>query len=84
MFSVYILYSKILNKYYIGFTGETVETRLAKHLILHRGFTAKAKDWVIKRVEIYEDKTTAMDREREIKTWKSRIKIEKFIRSSIK
>ena len=47
MFSTYILYSEAINKFYIGFTGEEVQFRLAKHLAHHKGFTAKTKDWKI-------------------------------------
>ncbi|MES1220795.1 MAG: GIY-YIG nuclease family protein [Bacteroidota bacterium] len=78
MYFVYILYSKTINKYYIGFTGDSIEVRLSKHLASHKGFTSKAKDWEIKRVEKFEFKLQAMTREKEIKKWKSRQKIEKL------
>jgi predicted GIY-YIG superfamily endonuclease len=32
MFIVYILFSPSFNRYYIGFTGDTMTERLAKHL----------------------------------------------------
>ncbi len=79
MFCVYILYSALLNRYYIGFTSEQPEERLKKHLGCHSGFTSKAKDWVIVHVEYYETKAAATKREREIKAWKSRKKIEKLL-----
>ncbi|MGB2994903.1 MAG: GIY-YIG nuclease family protein, partial [Ferruginibacter sp.] len=42
MFTVYIIYSKVLDRFYIGYTSESAEKRLQKHLSNHDGFTAKA------------------------------------------
>ena len=39
MYSVYILHSSTSNKYYIGYTGDSLESRLAKHNRPHKGFT---------------------------------------------
>ena len=75
----YILYSKTLDKYYIGSTDTTVEDRLKKHLSDHSGFTGKAKDWIVFHSERYKDKKASMLRERQIKSWKSRVKIEELI-----
>ena len=44
---VYILFSEKLGKYYVGKTSLTVEDRLLYHLSNHKGFTSKAKDWII-------------------------------------
>lgn len=46
MYYVYILYSKDLDRYYIGSTSD-IQPRLTKHLSEHSGFTGKAKDWEI-------------------------------------
>jgi len=43
MFNTYILYSKAINKFYIGFTGEEVQFRLAKHLVKPSRFYVKIK-----------------------------------------
>jgi putative endonuclease len=45
----YILYSKAINKFYIGATGETVSERLNKHVqgFYDNKYTAIAKDWEI-------------------------------------
>jgi putative endonuclease len=80
-FFVYILYSEKLDKYYIGAT-ENVEERLAKHLCNHRGFTGKAADWSIRLTEFYPDKTAALKREKQLKSWKSRLRIEQLIERS--
>jgi putative endonuclease len=75
----YILYSKSLNKYYIGATCENLEERLRKHNSNHSGFTGNTSDWFIVYFETFSDKAAAFKREKEIKTWKSRIRIEKLI-----
>jgi putative endonuclease len=73
--TVYILYSPSLNRFYTGFTTGDVNERLHKHLARHKGFTAKAKDWAIVHTEPHPDKPSAMKREKEIKNWKSTVKI---------
>jgi putative endonuclease len=75
----YILYSKILNKYYIGSTSDCLSKRLKKHLSNHKGFTGKAKDWTIVYCEEFPIVLLALKREKEIKNWKSRSMIEKLL-----
>ena len=75
----YILYSAILDKYYIGHTTMTVEERLTKHLSDHDGYTSKAKDWAIVFTREFPDKKEAGAFERKIKGWKSRKMIENLI-----
>ena len=79
-FYFYILYSQILDKYYIGST-QNIDERLRKHNTKHRGFTGKADDWNIVYSEPFETKTLAYARERQVKKWKSRTAIEKLIKS---
>jgi putative endonuclease len=81
MFTVYILYSTSLDHYYVGYTGDDPQVRLRKHLARHGGFTSRARDWVIVYTEAYNEKLAAIKREKEIKNWKSREKIQK-LRSS--
>jgi len=75
----YILYSKVLNQYYIGHTSESLQERLRKHLSNHSGFTAKSKDWLVVYYEEFETKSLAYRRELEVKEWKSRTRVEKLI-----
>ena len=75
---VYILYSASLNKYYVGST-EDVYSRLEKHLQNHKGFTGKAKDWILKYTETYNSKSESIKREFQIKKWKSRKMIESLV-----
>ena len=82
MFHTYILFSEILDKFYVGHTSEEVHERLRKHLSNHSGFTAKVKDWKIVYYEVFSDKSNACKRELEIKSWKSKVKISQLIKSS--
>ncbi len=72
----YILYSPSLDSYYIGHTAGSVSDRLEKHLSKHQGYTSKAKDWQVVYTEVYSDKLLAYAREREVKSWKSKIRLQ--------
>ncbi|SDD11193.1 GIY-YIG nuclease family protein [Niabella drilacis] len=78
-YTLYILYSPTMNKFYVGFTSDEPEQRLQKHLTNHSGFTAKAKDWRIAYTETFTSKEAALNREREIKKWKSSKRITALI-----
>ena len=79
MYTLYILYSALRDRYYTGFTGSNMLIRLKKHNTAHAGFTGKTLDWRIVYTEEFADKRNAMQREIEIKKWKSRKLIEKLI-----
>ena len=79
-FFLYILFSESINKYYVGSTSN-IEERLKKHLSNHKGFTSRVKDWQVVYFEKFENKSLAVKRERQIKSWKSRKMIEHFIES---
>jgi putative endonuclease len=81
MANLYILFSQSLDKYYVGSTSMDVNQRLRRHLSDHKGFTAKAKDWVIVYSEDFDDLSTARKREMQIKKWKSRTLIEKLVKA---
>ncbi len=82
IYIVYILYSKTINRYYVGYTGDDIEERLRKHNTNHKGYTGKTDDWEIMYTESYTSKTEAMQRELKIKKRKSRKYIEELIRSA--
>ncbi len=72
MFHTYILYSKIKDKYYIGYTGDQLSERVKKHNTNHKGFTGGIADWNLFYFETFESKQLAMMREKQIKSWKSK------------
>jgi len=80
MFTTYIIFSKNIDKYYIGHTAD-LKQRLVKHLANHKGFTGRSNDWSLVYQESFSTKEEAYQREREIKKWKSRKMIEKLIGS---
>ena len=82
MYTVYVLYSISADKFYVGHTGEDIQERIRKHLSNHDGFTSHFKDWKLMYSESFETKSEAYQREREIKNWKSKIRIAKLIRDS--
>ena len=79
-FIVYILFSESKNRYYIGFTS-SLEERLVRHNQKSKGFTGNVNDWKVVYIENYETKEAAHKRELQIKSWKSRIKIEDLIKN---
>ena len=78
LYYVYILYSPSLDCFYIG-SSSNPEERLKKHLANHKGFTARAKDWVICYTEAFPSKISALKREASLKSWKSKIMIRELI-----
>jgi len=80
MFYFYILFSKSVNKYYVGSTSNLNE-RLKKHNANHKGFTGGIGDWTIVYTETYHSKSKAIAREMSIKKLKSRNKIIELINS---
>ena len=81
-YHVYILYSASLDLYYIG-SSSNPHQRLKKHLSNHGGFTARAKDWVVCYTETFDNKTKALAREKQLKSWKNKTRIQELIVQSM-
>ena len=77
---VYILYSKILDRFYIG-TTNNIERRLAQHNRPHKGYTNSGQSWILLYSEQFVSKKDALIRELYIKKKKSKEFIEKLIKS---
>ena len=75
---VYILYSKKLDKYYIGSSHDPHE-RLKYHNIGLKGWTKRGIPWKIVYKKGFDDKKIAMSKERFVKKQKSRLYIEKLL-----
>ena len=78
MYYFYIIYSSDLDKYYTGFSSNP-EERIRKHNTDHRGYTGKTNDWKLVYKEQYSSKKDAVKRERQVKKWKSRSRIETIV-----
>ncbi|MBN2613197.1 MAG: GIY-YIG nuclease family protein [Bacteroidales bacterium] len=74
----YILYSPNADKYYTGHTRD-LPGRLRRHNSEHKGYTGGWSDWGIVCTETYATKEEAYQREREVKSWKSRKRIEELL-----
>ncbi len=82
MYYLYILYSKLIDKYYIG-QSNNLEQRLEKHLHGSSKYTKQANDWEIVYCEKYGSRAEAMNREKQIKRMKSRKYIENLVRVNV-
>jgi putative endonuclease len=78
-FHVYVLFSPVHNKIYIGYTSD-IEARLLSHNILAtKGWTIKFRPWTLVHQEIFDTKKQAMTREKELKSSRGREWIRKTI-----
>jgi putative endonuclease len=78
----YILYSKKINKFYVGAFID-LNRRLYEHNIGHSKFTSTGTPWELVYQEQWGDLISAKRRESEIKKKKSRKFIEELIKRSV-
>ncbi|AEL26194.1 hypothetical protein Cycma_2452 [Cyclobacterium marinum DSM 745] len=79
----YILFSRCKNRYYIRATCDELKERVRRYNSNHKkGFTGTVNDWELVYSEDFKSKEEAFSREREVKKWKSRKKIETLISST--
>ncbi len=71
---VYILYSKMIDHYYIGYTINNIEVRIEKHLsnFYRNKYTAQVKDWQLYLQIKCKTNNQARQIENHIKKMKSR------------
>ncbi len=81
MFTVYILYSKHFDRYYIGQTND-IEKRLVRHNKGYVKSTKAYKPWELVYSEEYPTRKEAVNRETELKSKKSKIFIQELIDAS--
>ncbi|MBN8702381.1 MAG: GIY-YIG nuclease family protein [Bacteroidetes bacterium] len=79
MFTVYILYSDLHHKIYIGYTSNMQERLLSHNQLATKGYTIKFRPWRIIHTETFDTKAIAMKREKELKSAQGR----KFVWSLI-
>ena len=78
MYTVYIIYSLSIDRYYVGYTNDLIR-RFNEHNRKKGKFTDQGIPWKLVHQEDFELKSDAMNREKFIKAQKSR----KFILSLI-
>jgi putative endonuclease len=71
MFTVYILYSKSFDRYYVGYTND-IERRISEHNRKKHKFTDAGIPWILVHSENFISKKEAMMREKFIKAQKSK------------
>jgi len=81
MYTVYILFSESIDRYYVGYTND-LERRLSEHNRKKGKYTDAGIPWEVVHTEIFELKTEAKEREKYIKSRKSRRYIEEIISSA--
>ena len=77
-FLVYILYSEKFNKTYVGFTSNLIG-RIKSHNELGYDWTKSFRPWKVVYIEVFENKTDAIKKEKYFKTGKGRIEKDKII-----
>jgi len=78
MYSVYILYSKSFDRYYVGYTNN-IERRIAEYNRKKGKFTDAGIPWELIYFESYPTKKEAREREEFIKSRKSKAYITELI-----
>jgi putative endonuclease len=68
MFTVYVLYSKDYDKIYIGFTSNLEQRLLSHNELGKKGWTIKFRPWQLIHTEVFQLKSDAMKREKQLKT----------------
>ena len=80
-YSIYILHSLTKDKFYIGYTANLTE-RITRHNQKSKGFTGSTNDWILVYHEEFNSQTEAIQREKQIKNWKSKVKIQELIQKN--
>ena len=75
----YILYSKDLDRYYIG-QSDDIRSRIQHHVEGDTAFTGQASDWQMVFLQEHATRAEAMQLEREIKRKKSRRSIQRYLK----
>ncbi|MGC9513821.1 MAG: GIY-YIG nuclease family protein [Fidelibacterota bacterium] len=80
MYYTYILYSKKVDRYYVGYTSD-LEERLKRHHDHKISYTSNRGPWKLVWYKAFDSKSAAYACERSIKKMKSRKYIETLIRN---
>ena len=79
MFVTYALYSQNFNKIYIGYTADLIDRFYSHNVLSTKGYTQNFRPWMVVYVEFHDLKSTALQREKQLKTSRGRA----FIRNQI-
>jgi putative endonuclease len=79
MFVTYALYSEKYNKIYIGYTADLIDRFYSHNIHSTKGYTKKFRPWIVVYLEFHELKSTATQREKQLKSSRGR----DFIRKQV-
>ncbi|UCE65644.1 MAG: GIY-YIG nuclease family protein [Candidatus Zixiibacteriota bacterium] len=77
-FYLYVLKSKINERFYIGTTAD-LDDRVKRHNEGRSKSTKSGRPWEVVYTEEFDNRPEALARERQLKKWKSRKRIEELI-----
>lgn len=80
MYYVYVLYSLKDHRLYKGYTSN-IQNRLLKHNSGGSTSTAKRKPFVLAHIELFDDKSVALKREKYFKSLKGGVALIDFLKS---
>ncbi|MDP4965843.1 MAG: GIY-YIG nuclease family protein [Salibacteraceae bacterium] len=79
MFTVYCLYSRSFDKICVGYTSDLTQRFRSHNELSKKGFTLKFRPWIVAHTEVFETKSEAMAREKQLKTAAGRAFLRQFI-----
>ena len=79
MFVTYALYSQNFNKIYIGYTADLIGRFYTHNVLSTKGYTQNFRPWMVVYVEFHDLKSTALQREKQLKTSRGRAFVRKQI-----
>jgi putative endonuclease len=82
MYTVYVLFSKLHHKIYIGYTADLNQRLIAHNHPNNRAYTKRFQPWIVAYSEIAHSKTEALRREKQLKSAKGRAFIWNLINNS--
>lgn len=71
MYTLYILHSESFDRFYVGYTNN-LDRRLCEHNRIKGKYTDAGIPWILVYTETFDTKKEAMDREKYIKSRKSK------------
>ena len=72
MYTVYVLYANSWGKIYIGYTSNLINRFHSHNKLANNGYTSKFRPWVVIYTEYFNDKESAIKREKELKSSRGR------------
>ena len=72
MYIVYVLHSSQFDKIYIGYTSDLASRMRSHNKLSKKGWTVKYRPWEVVHTEVFELKSEAMRREKELKSHRGR------------